>query len=864
MSSQPNEIDPAGIVMTGLDLDKKLTLTTSTGSGMGLKLDYDLLTTPKSFTINPSGASWTNGTTTYTTGLDRIGAIQQAFQAVVLPTEVDSLEISNTLKVDAISNVANIKMDYNTNTTNNIILNDTYALNSTLPYPLTGAPSTFQTIIKKDATDKVSIQAPDEINFAKCSNPTFNSADLTVTTTPLGTLSPAMDYSINNLTCSSVFSGNNKFIYAITSYTTKIFYLQEFSSNNFLTIDLTSLTTGSANYSARIATLGIAQFIPVYYNSATDVKFYIRLQENSPATNLYFITCVGDPTLLTSYTWGTNYALSTASVPSGLVNNGDTYTPVPFTNGSTINSQRISVIYHDTVNDLFVLASTSSAVTGLYYNITNPNITTVCSYPSPVPSGFTSTASYMVNSVENTGTIGRIFNNNNNTTSTMYVGYWDNTSFRLSQPVDLTTSLVGGFFNNSSNADMFFIDVSPTQIAIFIPWFVNIASPLSQTLNLALYTWDKNINNAPVFVRSALIATLTGAQTMNTIGYPSVRAYNINVVEVISPLTDTYYISRDSLITGITKSNIGIKSTFLVFTNGEGECNALAKTNITKPMHYYVRGSALTTMTDIAIATVSNTGLSVVTNYLNFSYNVPTTSATIGAPLGDLVLNPLGSINASGKTLDMTNGQIHKCPLIHGPVNQDFVIEAQGTGDLVFETNNVNRLIIADSGVSTFTTLPESPIVPSNGNQLCNKNYVDGVASGGTPPTPSSFTPVLSFDGGGTTIVYTTQTGEYILIGKLCVFQATITTSTITGGTGGLTASLPFSTTSIGGGGLTVGFISGLTTGGTTYAVQLQQSSAIGRVVEKTTAATLSYTPIIKARIGNTFTIQYGGAYIRA
>jgi hypothetical protein len=253
-----------------------------------------------------------------------------------------------------------------------------------------------------------------------------------------------------------------------------------------------------------------------------------------------------------------------------------------------------------------------------------------------------------------------------------------------------------------------------------------------------------------------------------------------------------------------------------------------------------------------------------VTNYLNFSYDVPTTSATIGAPLGDLVLNPLGSINASGKTLDMTNGEIHKCPLIHGPVNQNLVIEAKGTGDLVFETNNVNRLIIDDSGVSTFTTLPESSILPSNGNQLCNKNYVDGVASGGTPPTPSTFTPVLSFDGGAPGVTYTTQTGEYIIIGKLCIFQATIITSVISGGAGSCTVSLPFPTTAIGGGGLTVGFIAGLATGGTTYAVQLQQSSSVGRVVEKTTQTTATYAGLTRARMNNIFTIQYGGAYIRA
>jgi hypothetical protein len=52
----------------------------------------------------------------------------------------------------------------------------------------------------------------------------------------------------------------------------------------------------------------------------------------------------------------------------------------------------------------------------------------------------------------------------------------------------------------------------------------------------------------------------------------------------------------------------------------------------------------------------------------------------------------------NGETLDMTNGEIHKVPLIHGPNNQDLVIEGKGTGDVVLKTNNVNRIAIADNG----------------------------------------------------------------------------------------------------------------------------------------------------------------------
>ena len=73
---------------------------------------------------------------------------------------------------------------------------------------------------------------------------------------------------------------------------------------------------------------------------------------------------------------------------------------------------------------------------------------------------------------------------------------------------------------------------------------------------------------------------------------------------------------------------------------------------------------------------------------------------------GDLFLNPVGSIDANGNTVNMTGGEIHNIPLIHSQNNVDLVIEGKGTADLVFKTNNVNRLLITDAGV--FTGLPEA------------------------------------------------------------------------------------------------------------------------------------------------------------
>ena len=105
------------------------------------------------------------------------------------------------------------------------------------------------------------------------------------------------------------------------------------------------------------------------------------------------------------------------------------------------------------------------------------------------------------------------------------------------------------------------------------------------------------------------------------------------------------------------------------------------------------------------LATVLAAGNSAGANDIDMNNNDLLNVDTITAS-GDLTLNPVGSINCSGKTIDMTGGEIHKVPLIHSQNNIDLTIEGKGTADLIFKTNNVDRLKITDAGV--FTGLPEA------------------------------------------------------------------------------------------------------------------------------------------------------------
>ena len=64
----------------------------------------------------------------------------------------------------------------------------------------------------------------------------------------------------------------------------------------------------------------------------------------------------------------------------------------------------------------------------------------------------------------------------------------------------------------------------------------------------------------------------------------------------------------------------------------------------------------------------------------------------------DLLLNPVGSVEIDAK-LNMKGNEIDKCDLIVSENNTDIVIEGKGTGDVVFKTNNIDRVDITDTGV---------------------------------------------------------------------------------------------------------------------------------------------------------------------
>ena len=109
----------------------------------------------------------------------------------------------------------------------------------------------------------------------------------------------------------------------------------------------------------------------------------------------------------------------------------------------------------------------------------------------------------------------------------------------------------------------------------------------------------------------------------------------------------------------------------------------------------------------------------------------------------DLMLNPVGSIDANGKTLNMTNGEIHNVPLIHSKNNNDLTIEGKGTGTLYFKTNTANKLTIPATGyITTQVEIAPKSIVDSLGSLGTSGQFLKSTGTGinwATPTDPAGW-----------------------------------------------------------------------------------------------------------------------------
>ena len=136
---------------------KKLTIDPTSDT---FKLEYDLTTVPKTFIIDSDGMNWTDGTTTLTTPLEKIGALADAFPSVEIAPDTTTLSINDKIIVSDSTNIINIDggSDPNINIGNGVdtcvINNDGITIN--IPSEITTCEFTKTGLIQESLFGSVS------------------------------------------------------------------------------------------------------------------------------------------------------------------------------------------------------------------------------------------------------------------------------------------------------------------------------------------------------------------------------------------------------------------------------------------------------------------------------------------------------------------------------------------------------------------------------------------------------------------------------------------------------------------------------------------------------------------------------------
>lgn len=152
----------------------------------------------------------------------------------------------------------------------------------------------------------------------------------------------------------------------------------------------------------------------------------------------------------------------------------------------------------------------------------------------------------------------------------------------------------------------------------------------------------------------------------------------------------------------------------------------------------------------------------------------------------DLFLNPVGSIDANGKTLNMTGGEIHNLNLAHGQNNTDLIIEGKGTGQIAFKTGNNSLLkILSGSGIDFLTYISLNGYDIKNVNNASGKTNADlnieALGTGG-----------LNIKTGGATRLTIKDSGQFIGLPQVIQAAASDEITALTTGTAKVTFRMPY------------------------------------------------------------------------
>jgi hypothetical protein len=136
----------------------------------------------------------------------------------------------------------------------------------------------------------------------------------------------------------------------------------------------------------------------------------------------------------------------------------------------------------------------------------------------------------------------------------------------------------------------------------------------------------------------------------------------------------------------------------------------------------------------------------------------------------NFILNPSGTTICTGLSINNNNNSIYNLLSNNGLTGSNNTIESKGNGNIKFLSNtNVNSMTLSDNGIMTFDKLPTSSTNASNTNDFLTLGNLSNFIN---------FVPQMRASSGGS-FNYTTQTGEYIRVGDIVMFNAIIIVSSI-------------------------------------------------------------------------------------
>lgn len=323
---------------------------------------------------------------------------------------------------------------------------------------------------------------------------------------------------------------------------------------------------------------GICGIYPLTYTSPTECKFAIVLSRNETANDIIACFCDGDPTLTTSYTFSTNWALSSNILSQLLFPTVPSGTPInlgALADGSFLCPWSTMLAFYDDLNDYYIwLGCQGNVPSANIFVVSNRELTQACSItPTPVASLSSGFPLFLCVNPE-LMTFARILTDGLINTGYLQNVYWDKVNKILyeSQLFDITNLLpnYSSVARNNNQECFMFIEngylyscfLYPTEVVADTEYLTNIGMCRVNMTNMHL--------NTPELVWIRPLETVFSTLSNINAWYYSINCKSSDIVQIFSSYSNTMFLSNDGLLNIRSITNV-IPFSYLGATSAESE-----------------------------------------------------------------------------------------------------------------------------------------------------------------------------------------------------------------------------------------------------------------------------------------------------